>query len=307
MSSDFILHHYENSPYAEKIRLMFGLTESGWSSLLSPPWPPRPNVDPLSGGYRRIPIGQLGADIFCDTALIAREVAALTGQPSLDPENASTDARELMELAETKGFFSAIVSLPASKLLGTMLKSFGPVGAYRFIKDRSGIMKGGTSRAPTADDARQVMQQLFAAVDARLSEREWVDGESPSIADFTIYHPIWLHLNCGGRLPSEMQKLQTWFERVGEIGHGSRREIGRDDAFAAAKNADPRALPPSDDDGESELGGNVQVAPSDYGVVPVSGTLVARTGDRIVVARETPEFGTLHVHFPNAGYRVSPC
>ncbi len=307
MSSDFILHHYENSPYAEKIRLMFGLTKSGWSSLLSPPWPPRPNVDPLSGGYRRIPIGQIGADIFCDTALIAREVADLTGQPSLDPANASADARELMELAEARGFFSAIVSLPASKLLGTMLRSFGPVGAYRFIKDRSGIMKGGTSRAPSADDARQVMQQLFAAVDARLSEREWVDGESPSVADFTIYHPIWLHLNCGGRLPPEMQKLQAWFERVGEIGHGDRQEISRDDAFAAAKNADPRALPPSDDDGESELGGNVQVAPCDYGVVPVSGTLVARTGDRIVVARETPEFGTVHVHFPNAGYRVSPC
>ncbi|MEM1190460.1 MAG: glutathione S-transferase family protein [Pseudomonadota bacterium] len=307
MSNDFILHHYENSPYAEKIRLMFGLTESRWASLQSPPWPPRPNVDPLSGGYRRIPIAQIGADIFCDTALISREVADLTESPSLNPGNASAEARELMDLAELKGFFSAILSLPASKLLGTMLRSFGPIGAYRFIKDRSGIMKGGTSKPPAADDARQVMQQLFAALDARLSEYEWVDGESPSIADLTTYHPIWLHLNCGGRLPSEMAKLRTWFERVGEIGQGDRQEIGRDDAFASARDSAPRALPPSDDDGESELGGSVQVAPCDYGVVPVSGTLVARTAERIVIARETPEFGTLHVHFPNSGYRVSPC
>uniref|UniRef100_UPI00338E51DC glutathione S-transferase N-terminal domain-containing protein n=1 Tax=uncultured Spongiibacter sp. TaxID=870896 RepID=UPI00338E51DC len=75
MTDAFILHHYDRSPYAEKVRLMFGVTNSEWQSLLSPPWPPRPNVDPLAGGYRRIPVAQCGADIFCDSAVIAEEVA----------------------------------------------------------------------------------------------------------------------------------------------------------------------------------------------------------------------------------------
>ena len=54
MSETLILHHYDASPYAEKIRLMLGWKGLTWHSLLSPPQPPRPNVDPLSGGRRRI-------------------------------------------------------------------------------------------------------------------------------------------------------------------------------------------------------------------------------------------------------------
>ena len=81
MKDAFILHHYDRSPYAEKVRLMFGVTNSEWQSLLSPPWPPRPNVDPLAGGYRRIPVAQCGADIFCDSAVIAEGGGAAHGLP----------------------------------------------------------------------------------------------------------------------------------------------------------------------------------------------------------------------------------
>ena len=51
-SDSWILHHYEDSPYAEKIRLMFGHAGMAWQSVLSPSMPPRPNLDPLTGGYR---------------------------------------------------------------------------------------------------------------------------------------------------------------------------------------------------------------------------------------------------------------
>ena len=46
----------------------------------------------------------------------------------------------------------------------------------------------------------------------------------------------------------------------------------------------------------------VEVAPSDYGVLPVTGTLAAVTEDRIILARDNTELGKLHVHFPRAGY-----
>ena len=65
INKEWVLHHYEASPYAEKIRLMFGYTGLRWHSVISPPMPPRPNLDPLTGGYRRIPVAQKGADLFC--------------------------------------------------------------------------------------------------------------------------------------------------------------------------------------------------------------------------------------------------
>jgi len=300
-----ILHHYDNSPYAEKIRLMFGFTNSRWLSLLSPAWPPRPNVDPLSGGYRRIPIGQLGADIFCDSSLIAQEIARMSNQPQLDPASVSGDTLALMQLAEGDGFFAAITALPAWKLLGTMLRNFGPAGAFRFVQDRSGLLKGGSSRAPQATEAREIIRDLFTRLEDRLSTAPWVGGDSPTAADFAVYHPIWLHLSCRGKLPPGAENVQRWYQKVGEFGHGERREITRDEAFEAAHSAQPRPLPAHDNSGGAEPGARVEVAPADYGVVPVAGTLAAVTADRIIVARETETFDTLHVHFPRAGYSIT--
>ncbi len=300
-----ILHHYESSPYAEKIRLMFGYTDSSWCSLLSPPWPPRPNVDPLSGGYRRIPVAQLGADIFCDTALIAQEIAAASDQPALSPYNTSGRALELMRQAEGDGFFASVRSLPTAKLLGTMLSSFGPLGAYRFIKDRSGLMAGGTSKPKSPVDSRQVMEDLFSSLENLLSDQSWIGGDSPNAADFAVYHPLWLHLSCKGKLPASAENLCRWYASVGEFGHGRRRDITQEEAFESARTAEPRSLPASKDS-EFVIGQRHSIHPADYGVVPVTGTLAAITPERVILARETEAFGTLHVHFPKSGYALKP-
>lgn len=304
MSDTMILHHYESSPYAEKIRLMFGYTQSHWCSLLSPAWPPRPNVDPLSGGYRRIPIAQQGADIFCDSALIAAEIAAASSTPDLNPCNASGAPRELMQQAESEGFFAAITSIPAPKLLGTMLWNFGPLGTYRFIKDRSGLLSGGTSKPKAAADARQVMESLFSDTDDLLANQTWISGDTPGAADFAVYHPLWLHLSCKGQLPPSAKNLRRWYDSVGEFGHGKRREISKEEAFDRAKSSKPRPLPDSEDLEGLAVGQAIEVSPSDYGLVPVVGTLAAMTPERIILARETDAFGSLHVHFPRPGYSI---
>jgi len=303
MTTSIILHHYDASPYAEKIRLMFGLTQTRWQSLLSPAWPPRPNVDPLSGGYRRIPIAQIGADIFCDTALIAQEVAQLTHHPSLDPSTAESEALKLAKQAEGEAFFAAITAVPPLRLLGTMLKGFGPTGAYRFVKDRTGLMKGGTVRPPKAPKAKHALTALLDGLEVRLSHGQWVGGDQPSFADFACYHPLWLHVSCNRRPLDAGPKVLRWYQAMANLGHGTREEIAQTDAFDAARRATPRPLPssvPSD----IAPGTTVKVAPVDYGIVPVTGTLAAVTEHRIVVARETDAFGTLHVHFPRHGYAM---
>ena len=35
---------------------------------------PKPDLVPLTGGYRKTPVMQIGADIYCDTQIILREL-----------------------------------------------------------------------------------------------------------------------------------------------------------------------------------------------------------------------------------------
>ncbi|MES1951399.1 glutathione S-transferase [Salinisphaera sp. S4-8] len=305
MNEPLILHHYDGSPYAEKIRLMFGLTGARWSSLLCPVQPPRPSLDPLTGGYRRIPVAQLGADIFCDTALIAKELAVMLDCPALDPDAVDAEAAALMDYAQGKAFFAAIGAVPTPRLLVTMLGMFGPVGTVKFIKDRINLVKGSTVRAPQGEKARAVLNTLIDDLEARLETHQWVGGEQASVADFATFHPLWLHVSCSRRALDAGPKVKAWYQRVSEIGHGHREEIAQEQAFASARDRKPRPLPDSVADAPVPLGTEVQVAPADYGKVPVSGTLAALTEDRIVLTRDTWQFGTLHVHFPRNGYSLT--
>ncbi len=304
MSETLILHHYEASPYAEKIRLMLGYKRLRWHSVLSPPQPPRPNVDPLSGGYRRIPIGQIGADVFCDTFVIAQEVARLAGAPTLDPEQAAGEAAEIVARAEGEVFFAAIGSVSPLTLLGTLLRTVGPFGMMRFARDRAGMMQGATVKPPQGEAARSIMQSYLEDLDRRLDGRDFLIEAEPSIADFSAFHPLWLHV-ASRRHPIDPSygHLVRWYERMETLGHGAREELDPKQAFEAARQ-EPRPLPDATGDADSRIGRRVSVAPADYGTVPVTGTLVATTSSRCLVARETEDFGTVHVHFPRRGYSI---
>ena len=67
---DIILHQYATSPFSEKIRLVLGAKGLTWNAVEIPPILPKPDLLALTGGYRRTPVMQIGADIYCDTALI---------------------------------------------------------------------------------------------------------------------------------------------------------------------------------------------------------------------------------------------
>jgi len=300
----FILHHYEASPYAEKIRLLFGLAGLSWGSVLSPPMPPRPNVDPLSGGYRRIPIGQIGADIICDTHLIAIELAHRANRPDLNPTSIPRAIAALVERAEGEVFFSAIGSVKPLKVMLKLLAVFGPLGMIRFIKDRAEMMKSGNTQAPKGDEAQAIFNNFLVDLDAVLAKQTFLAGDEPGYADFAVFHPIWLKTNVGGdALGNAYPHVSRWFERIPHIGHGAREELEAIDAYNAAKDNEPRPLPESDPDTDL-LGKMVSIVPNDYGCVPVLGVLVAQTPERYIVARQTDDFGAIHCHFPRTGYEV---
>src|SRR5260370_2509935 len=93
--NDLILHHYDFSNFAEKARLMLGFKGLAWRGVEQPPILPKPNLAPLTGGYRRIPVLQEGADLWCDTRLIARELERRVPEPTLFPAATSGAAEAI--------------------------------------------------------------------------------------------------------------------------------------------------------------------------------------------------------------------
>ena len=85
--SQVILHHYQLSPYSEKIRLALGLKDLNWRSVEIPVWTPRPKLTPMTGGYRRTPILQIGAEFHCDTLLILHVIEKLGGSGDSIPKD----------------------------------------------------------------------------------------------------------------------------------------------------------------------------------------------------------------------------
>jgi glutathione S-transferase len=79
------------------------------------------------------------------------------------------------------------------------------------------------------------------------------------------------------------------------------------EALGVAKAAEPAPYANHDADDPAGLapGAAVTVAADDYGRDPIPGTLVALNAGRVVIAREDPAVGKLHIHFPRAGYIVS--
>ena len=83
--TDLILHHFATSPFSEKVRIAFGIKRLPWKSVQIPSIMPKPDLMPLTGGYRRTPVLQIGADIYCDTQLIMLELEKRAPQPPLLP------------------------------------------------------------------------------------------------------------------------------------------------------------------------------------------------------------------------------
>ena len=102
------LHHYPNSPFSEKVRIAFGVKQLAWKSVHSPSMMPKPDLMPLTGGYRKTPVLQVGADIYCDTQLIMLELERRAPRPTLLPVDKAGEARALAMWADRNVFWPAV-------------------------------------------------------------------------------------------------------------------------------------------------------------------------------------------------------
>src|SRR2546427_13241778 len=107
--AQLILHHYDISPYAEKIRAILGFKRLAWHSVHIPIVMPKPDLTALTGGYRLTPVLQIGADVYCDTKVIARRLERERPTPTLYPRGTAAAERALSLWGE--GIFIPLVVL----------------------------------------------------------------------------------------------------------------------------------------------------------------------------------------------------
>lgn len=299
-----ILHHYPMSPYSEKIRLALGLKGIAWHSVIISPTIPRPNLTPMTGGYRRTPVMQVGADIYCDTQLILRTLERLHPQPSLFPGQTQGEATALAWWWDRSTF------LPAVGVVAALNKDrFTP----DFVEERRQFLGFSLTEMPA--NFPFYLQQLAAHFDwlQGMLDRggHFLLGDAPSAADLTAYHTIWFMRQNGGGKAEELLpigKLAGWYDRVAAIGHGRPQDLSSAAALVIAQAADPAPPHIAENGDPSGLkpGQRITITPDDMGRDPVTGVLVAADSQEIIIRRSDQKTGEMQVHFPRAGFEAKP-
>ena len=306
MPQPVILHQYDFSPFSEKVRLAFGLKGMEWHAVDVPVAMPKPDLMPLTAGYRRAPVMQVGADVFCDTLLILREVERLRPEPSLYPDGQEGLAHALSWWAERTTF------VPAAALATSVIGDQLPAA---FIEERKSFMNHDFSKEASLRDRPLNVQRLHAHM-AWLAQmlgggRDFLLGRAASAADLSAYHTIWFARRNGGAeaeaaLP--LAPLLGWMDRVAALGHGTRREMPAGQALDIARASEPRApgIPADGDPSGLRAGQEVVVRADDRGRDPIRGALVAADAREVVVMHRNDQVGAIHIHFPRAGFDVQP-
>ncbi|MAM00387.1 glutathione S-transferase family protein [Hydrocarboniclastica marina] len=302
--SEIILYHYPLSPFSEKVRLMLGYAGLEWQSVTVKEMPPRPSLETLAGGYRKVPVAQIGADVFCDTRTIAREIARLGNKPELALENNSEEIQAFVKETDLDIFLACLIASSSTKALVKLVKSTSVLTTLKFFKDRISMGRKAKVAPVGPREAKKKMHHHLGRMEGML-DTPYLFGEKPCIADFSAYHSLWYVRDVSEvDLAKRYPKVNAWMNRMHHFGHGKDHYLSEDAALDLAKSAEPRAIsePGSDD----TLGTRVSVAPSDYGREPVVGKLVAASQHELVLQREHPRVGTVNVHFPRDGFTLRP-
>ncbi len=308
-TTEIVFHNYPQSPVAEKVRVAFGIKNLSWRDVEIPRLPPKPMLTALTGGYRRTPVMQIGADIYCDSQCILRELERRHPTPTFMP---TSEAGLMWCLSRyTDGdLFSLAVKL--------VLGSAGSDLPADFAEDRGRLYLGqdwveGLKRAN--EDLPHLVSQMRAPLswmNAQLSDgRAFLLGPDAGAIDAQMYHNIWFvrgRWGGGAAMLSEFPDLVRWEDNVRAIGHGTSTKMSAEDAIVRAKSLEPASFSgvAANDPQDLRVGASVSVNPDlDGGEQPVEGKVRYADIDTIAIERTTDDVGTVCVHFPRAGYRVT--
>jgi glutathione S-transferase len=301
-----ILHQYPASPFSEKVRLILGYKRLAYRTVEIPVAMPKPDLMPLTGGYRRTPVLQLGCDVYCDTRLIAAVLDALAPEPPLSPKGRELSVASIAQWADQTLFPTATPLVFQPEALVRMAADIPQAQAQSFLEDRMQIAQ--SARVPPLGKriAFLHMPAYLALLEAQLSSVQYLEGPAPTLADFAVYHPLWFLARGVSEMLAPCPGLRAWMERIAAIGHGQPSALGSDEALAIARAATPQpraASLPADTSG-IKLGDRVQVSPTDYALDATEGTLCHLAADELALEREDPRAGRVVVHFPRIGFQL---
>jgi glutathione S-transferase len=305
--SEIVLHHYPTSPYAEKVRLMLGYKQLPWKSVHIPMIMPKPDVLALTGGYRRTPVLQIGADIYCDTALIADVLEHIQPAPSLYPEPSKGMARTLAQWADNTLFWTSMAHNMQPQGLAQIFSQAPPEAAKAFGEDRR-AMSSGMPRLRAVDAAAAYKSYLRRLSDM-LDAHPFLLGDAACVADFAAYHPLWF---TRVRTPVMADILQIapavldWMDKMAAFGHGQSEKFSAAQAIELAARSTPKPVVDEvfQDDHGIALGSRVSISAETFGPEPTEGELIAATRMHYTLRRTDERAGTVHVHFPRIGYAL---
>ena len=305
--NELILHHYPISPFSEKVRLVLARKKLAWKSVIVPKIMPKPDVQALTGGYRKTPFLQIGADIYCDTALICDVLERIQPAPTLFPAHTKGLARVLAQWADTTLFQAAVAYSFSPKGAAQFFQGDPPDFPKAFAEDRSKMRLGAPRMA--SGDAAAAYKSYLRRLANMLEHQPYLLCAEPCLADFAVYHPLWFTRVCTSAMAGILQHtplVTKWMDRMAAIGNSCTAELGSADAIAVAARSAPVALHDEvfQDEHSVPLGSRVSIASESFGQEPTQGELLAATRMHYSLRRVDGRAGTLHVHFPRIGFAL---
>jgi glutathione S-transferase len=300
--SDLILHHYNESPYAEKIRCLLGYKGLAWRSVIVPRIAPKPDLVALTGGYRKVPVLQIGADVYCDTRLIADIIEELAPQPN--SLNKAGTASSIIEHWVDLNLFGRAVAYTFGRNVDRLPDVF--------LADRAALRGAPLDREAlklAVPLAEQELATQLQWIEQALQGHDFVNGDTPGTGDFTLYATLWFAQN--GQFDfTPFVNIGAWLARMKAFGHGQPTEMTAVDALALASQMQPVALPihkAAPDPSGVIIGQLLKITPEQLGHgTSVQGELIAINAARMTLLVLSERCGALHVHFPRVGYRITP-
>lgn len=306
--TDIILHHYPTSLFAEKARLMLGFKGLSWRSVSIPSIMPKPDLTALTGGYRKTPVLQIGADIYCDTALMARRLEQEKASPAFFPEGQEFTVASFAAWADSVMFMHAVSLVFQPESLAVRFAKVAPEAVKAFVADRTALFDGGSASRLPVEQAKHQWPTLMSRLEQQLERNGDFLFGAPSIADFSVAHTLWFLKQTPVTAPlvDAYPEVAAWLGRVLGFGHGAPSDLNSAEAVEIAMNATPAELPDEQfvDPNGFKAGDQVTVSAIDYGVDPVEGELVFSGREEMILRREDERAGVVHVHFPRLGFQV---
>lgn len=304
--SDLILHHYPTSPFSEKIRLVLGYKKLDWKSVIIPSIMPKPDVQALTGGYRKTPFLQIGADIYCDSALICDVLEHLQPEPTLYPASHKGLARVLAQWADSTLFWTAMAYNLQPKGAAALFSGVPPEAAQAFGADRAAMTAGMTRLR--AMDASAAYKSYLRRLANMLEGQDYLLGDAPCVADFSAYHPLWFtrhRVTVLADILDATPSVLAWMDRMAAIGPGQMSKMSATESIAVCAGATGASVlndTTYQDEHGIPLGSRVTVTAESFGAEATEGELVAATRMHYTLRRQDERAGTVQVHFPRIGY-----